>query len=194
MIKVMPVRCPWLNLNNKIYIDYHDHEWGLPVHDDDKLFEILILEGAQAGLSWEIILNKRQNYRKAFDNFSPEKIALYDNNKQNQLIDNKGIVRNKLKIKSVIKNAQVFLAIQQEFNSFNNYIWRFVDYQPVINHFKTLSDYPVKTELSSLIAKDLQKRGMSFVGPIIIYSFMQAIGMVNDHTISCFAHDLVTNK
>ncbi len=179
-------RCSWVNLNNDLYVKYHDEQWGVPVFDDKILFEMLVLEGAQAGLSWETVLNKRENYRKAFDFFDPEKVAKYDQDKQNELLENKGIIRNKLKIQSAIRNAKIFLKIQDEFSSFSNYIWKFVDNKPIRNHATNSSEIPTKTELSDLISKDLKKRGMNFVGSTILYSFMQAIGMVNDHESCCF--------
>ena len=181
-------RCSWANPNNQLYCQYHDEEWGFPEHDDNKLFEMLILEGAQAGLSWETVLKKRQNYREAFDGFDPKKVANYDEAKEAQLLQNEGIIRNRLKIKSAIRNAQAFLKIQQEFGSFDNYIWGFVNGKPIKNHFKTLSDLPAKTAISDQISKDLKKRGMNFVGSTIIYAFMQAIGMVDDHMVSCFRY------
>ncbi|WP_156286457.1 DNA-3-methyladenine glycosylase I [Oceanivirga salmonicida] len=179
-------RCDWVKLNNIDYVKYHDNEWGVPKFDDGILFEMLILEGAQAGLSWETILKKRENYRLAFDNFDYKKIAKYDKNKINELMQNEGIVRNKLKINSAVKNARVFIEIQKEFSSFSKYIWEFVGHKPIENRFEKLSEVPVKTELSDLISKDLKKRGMSFVGSTIIYAYMQSIGMVNDHQMNCF--------
>ncbi|MCP3966248.1 MAG: DNA-3-methyladenine glycosylase I [Lentisphaerae bacterium] len=179
-------RCKWCDENSKLYTEYHDHEWGIPVHEDIKLFEMLILEGMQAGLSWLTILRKRENFRAAFDDFDYRKIALYDTEKITELLQNTGIIRNRLKINTVIKNAQAFLNIQHEFESFDNYIWKFVDFKPIQNNFKKTEDIPAQTELSKGISKDLKKRGMNFVGPTIIYSFMQAVGMVNDHEISCF--------
>jgi len=181
-------RCQWVNLNNPLYLKYHDEEWGTPIHDDKKLFAKLILDGAQAGLSWSIILKKRENYRKAFDNWDYIKISEYDDKKINELIENEGIIRNKLKIESAIKNAKVFIDIQKEFGSFDKYIWRFVDGKTIQNKFKDISDIPTRTELSDTISKDLKKRGMNFVGSIIIYAYMQAIGIVNDHTIDCFRY------
>ena len=181
-------RCSWLNIENELYLRYHDKEWGVATHNDQKLFEMLILEGAQAGLSWETVLKKRENYRKAFDNFDPQKVAKYDKNKQEELLQNEGIIRNRLKVKSAIQNAKVFSTIQAEFGSFNKYIWGFTNHKPIQNRFKSLSELPVNTELSSKISKDLKKRGMNFVGPTIIYAFMQSIGMVNDHEISCFRY------
>lgn len=181
-------RCSWVDPENTMYCEYHDDEWGVPVHDDQKLFEMIILEGAQAGLSWETVLKKRPNYRKAFDSFNPQKVALYDEKKQAELLQNEGIIRNRLKIKSAIQNARAFLNIQKEFGSFDTYIWNFVNNRPIRNQFKTISELPAKTELSDMISKDLKKRGMNFVGSTIIYAFMQSIGMVNDHEVSCFRY------
>jgi DNA-3-methyladenine glycosylase I len=181
-------RCAWLNTNNEKYVQYHDKEWGVPVHDDTLLFEFLILEGAQAGLSWETILNKRHTYHAAFDAFDPKKVAQYDQAKQDALKQNPGIVRNRLKIASATKNAIAFLAIQKEFGSFKKYIWAFVDNTPIQNNFKTIAEIPAQTPLSIRISKDLKKRGMTFVGPTIIYAFLQAVGMVNDHTINCMCY------
>lgn len=188
MPKEIKQRCSWVNLKNELYIKYHDEEWGIPVHDERKLFEMLILEGAQAGLSWETVLKKRENYRKAFDNFNPHKISKYDEAIESELLMNKGIIRNRLKIKSAIRNAKIFLQIQNEFGSFDKYIWGFVNYKPIQNNVGSSSELMPKTELSDNISKDLKKRGMSFVGSTIIYSFMQSIGMVNDHEISCFRY------
>ena len=179
-------RCQWVSLKNPLYLKYHDEEWGVPVHDDKKLFSKLILDGAQAGLSWFTILKKRENYKKAFDGWDYKKIAKYDEGKIGELLKNKGIVRNKLKIESVIKNAKSFMDIQKEFGSFDKYIWGFVNGKTIQNKFKKMSDLPAKTELSDTISKDLKKRGMNFVGPTIIYAYMQAIGIVNDHTVDCF--------
>ncbi len=184
-------RCAWVNPKNELYVKYHDEDWGVPVRDDRLLFEMLILEGAQAGLSWETVLKKRENYRKAFDDFEPQKIAKYNENKKEELLENKGIIRNRLKIKSAIQNAQAFLKIQNEFGSFDKYIWKFVKNKPIQNTFKSLSDLPSKTELSDTISKDLKNRGMNFVGSTIIYAFMQSIGMVNNHEISCFRYSEV---
>ena len=181
-------RCAWVKPENERYVVYHDLEWGVPVHDDQHLFEMLILEGAQAGLSWETILNKRENYRMAFDYFNPIKISQYDDDKIEQLMQNSGIVRNRLKIKATIKNAKVFMAIQEEFGSFDRYLWDYVEGKPIISTFKSLSELPAKTELSDRISKDLKKRGMSFIGSTIIYAYLQAIGVVNDHTINCFRY------
>ncbi|MDP8171094.1 DNA-3-methyladenine glycosylase I [Pasteurella skyensis] len=181
-------RCSWVNLDNSLSVQYHDTEWGKPEFDDRKLFEMLILEGAQAGLSWNTILNKRENYRIAFDYFDPQKIAKYDEKKIAELLQNSGIVRNKLKINSVVKNAKVFLDIQQEFGNFSNYIWAFVKNKPIKNHIQDYAQAPAMTPLSDKISKDLKKRGMSFVGSTIIYAFMQAVGMVNDHQTDCFLY------
>lgn len=180
-------RCSWC-LGDDAYIEYHDTEWGVEVHDDIKLFEFLILEGAQAGLSWITILRKRENYRVAYDNFKPSIVASYDENKIQELMSNEGIVRNRRKIESSIANAKTFMDIQNEYGSFDNYIWGFVGGEQIVNEFKTMEEVPPKTELSLKISKDLKKRGMNFVGPTIIYSFMQAIGMVNDHITDCFRH------
>jgi DNA-3-methyladenine glycosylase I len=183
----MKVRCAWCG-ESELYQQYHDTEWGMPEHDDRKLFEMLILEGAQAGLSWITVLKKRENYRKAFDNFEVEKIAQYDEKKVQSLLQNKGIIRNKLKIKSAIQNARIFLKIQKEFGSFDKYIWKFVDFKPIKNSFSDTSEIPASTPLSDAISKDLKKRGMNFVGSTIIYAYLQAIGVVNDHTTDCFCY------
>jgi len=180
----MLIRCEWC-LKDELYLQYHDEEWGVPVHDEQKLFEFLLLEGAQAGLSWLTVLRKREAYRKAFDGFDPQKIALYDNSKIIELINNEGVIRNKLKIESAIKNARAFLMIQEQMDSFDRYIWNFVDGQTIQNRFTTLKEIPAETEISRIISKDMKKRGFSFVGPTIIYAQMQAIGMVNDHLINC---------
>ncbi|MAG47182.1 DNA-3-methyladenine glycosylase I [archaeon] len=184
-------KCSWIDEKNPLYVKYHDKEWGLPLHDDTKLFELLILEGAQAGLSWSTILNKRENYRKAFDSFNYEKIALYDSKKINSLLQDAGIVRNKLKINSTIQNAKAFIKIRKEFTSFDKYIWSFVNNKPIKNNFKSLKDIPAKTPLSDKISIDLKKRGMNFVGSTIIYAYMQATGLVNDHQINCFRYEEV---
>ena len=183
----MKQRCGW-STNDPLYIKYHDEEWGIPVHDDRKLFEMLILEGAQAGLSWITILRKRENYRKAFNNFEAKKIAQYDSKKVKQLLQNEGIVRNRLKIAATIQNAKCFLAVQKEFGSFDKYIWQFVNGKPIINNRKTLKDIPAMTKESDVMSKDLKKRGFKFVGSTICYAFIQAVGMVNDHTTDCFRY------
>jgi len=180
-------RCEWC-LGDDLYLQYHDREWGVPVHDELKLFEFLILEGAQAGLSWLTVLRKREAYRAAFDGFDPQKIAAYGHDKINELINNQSIIRNKLKIEAAVKNAQSFIAIQDKFGSFDQYIWNFIDGKTIQNRFATLKEIPAETELSRIISKELKKKGFSFVGPTIIYSQMQATGMVNDHLISCYRY------
>lgn len=180
-------RCGWSTSDN-MYIRYHDEEWGVPVHDDRKLFEFLILEGAQAGLSWLTVLKKRASYREAFANFDPSEVALFDERKMDQLLHNPGIIRNRLKVRSSIQNARAFLEVQAKFGSFNNYIWDFVDGEPVQNRFRTLAELPAETPLSRTISKDLKNRGFNFVGPTIVYAHMQATGMVNDHLVDCFRH------
>jgi len=181
------IRCDWVT-KEPLYIEYHDKEWGVPVYDDQKLFEMLCLEGAQAGLSWWTILQKRENYREAFDQFDAEKIVQYTEEKLLALKENPGIVRNKLKIQSVVTNAQNFLRIQKEYGSFSNYIWGFVNHQPIINEWKSIKDVPVTTEISDAMSKKLKKDGFKFVGSTIMYSYMQAVGMVNDHLLECFCH------
>ncbi|MGM8211369.1 DNA-3-methyladenine glycosylase I [Virgibacillus sp. W0430] len=183
-------RCMWVT-NDPLYITYHDEEWGTvrpASYDDRYLFEMLSLEGAQAGLSWITILKRREAYREAFDRFDPRIIRTYTSEKIEKLMNNAGIIRNRKKIESVVSNAQVFLRTQEEFGSFSNYIWTFVEGKPVVNHWKSASEVPASTDLSERVSKDLKKRGFSFVGPIICYSFMQAIGMVNDHTMDCFLY------
>jgi len=179
------VRCSWCN-QSELYKSYHDEEWGVPVYDDDVLFEMLLLEGAQAGLSWITILNKRENYRKAFDGFNAKKIARYTDKRREKLLQNTGIVRNKLKVNAAIVNAQLFLQVQEEMGSFSNYIWQFVNGKPIKNRFKSLEEVPANTPESDAMSKDLKKRGFKFVGTTICYAFMQAVGMVNDHIIDCF--------
>ncbi len=178
-------RCEW-GTSSALYIDYHDSEWGVPVHDDRTLFEFLILEGAQAGLSWSTILNKRQAYIQAFDNFEPTKVASYDDAKVQALLANPGIVRNRLKIQAAIQNARSFIAIQDQFESFDTYIWQFVDGKPIQNSWKSLQEIPATTQESDAMSKELKKRGFTFVGSTICYAFMQAVGMVNDHIVDCF--------
>lgn len=180
-------RCPWAG-SEQIYIDYHDNEWGVPLHDDRRLFEMLILEGMQAGLSWITILKKREDFRAAFDNFDAEKIANYTDEKIEQLMQNEKIVRNRRKITAAVKNARTFLEIQKEFGSFDKFIWSYINGEPIINHFKEPSEVPANTPLSDKISSDLKKRGFGFVGTTIIYSFMQAIGMVDDHLTFCPFH------
>jgi DNA-3-methyladenine glycosylase I len=178
-------RCAWA-LASQQYLDYHDSEWGLPVHDDRQLFEMLILEGAQAGLSWSLILKKRVGYRQAFDGFDAHKIALYDERKVQELLVNPEIVRNKLKINAAIQNAQAFLALQSHYGSFDAFLWQFVDGQPRQNARRTLQDIPARTEESDAMSKELKRHGFTFVGTTICYAFMQAVGMVNDHIVECF--------
>jgi len=180
-------RCQWAG-NDPIYIEYHDKEWGVPVHDDKKLFEFLILEGAQAGLSWLTILKRRENYRKAFADFDPEKVARFNEKKINELLTDSGIIRNKLKIRSAVSNAQAFLKIQEEFGSFDTYSWQFVGGKCKVNKVKTIKEIPATSEESDALSKDLKKRGFKFVGSTIIYAHMQAVGMVNDHTTDCFRY------
>ncbi len=181
------LRCGWTG-NDNLMIEYHDKQWGKPVHNDKKLFEFLLLEGFQAGLSWKTILHKRNNFKKAFDNFDFNKIALYDKRKINSLMKDAGIIRNALKINSAVSNAKAFINIRKQFGSFNKYIWSFVNGKPVVNKFKSLDELPDKTELSDLISNDLKKRGFKFVGSTIVYAHMQATGMVNDHLVSCFRY------
>lgn len=181
-------RCEWCG-SDPLYIAYHDKEWGVPLHDDRLLFELLILEGAQAGLSWLTILKKRENYKKAFHSFDPEMIADYTQRDIDRLMENLGIVRNRLKIESVIKNARGVLKIKEEFGSFDTYLWHYVENTPIQNKWKSVADIPVQTEISERMSKDLKKRGFNFVGPTICYAFMQAIGMVNDHTTDCFRYE-----
>ncbi|RDW21192.1 DNA-3-methyladenine glycosylase I [Oceanobacillus chungangensis] len=180
-------RCAWVT-TDPIYLKYHDEEWGVPHHDDQKLFEMLSLGGAQAGLSWITILKRRENYREAFDNFDPKIIMNYDDSKVEQLRHNEGIIRNKLKINSVISNAKAFLNVQAQFGTFDEYIWQFVDGKPIINHWEEIGQIPVSTPESEQMSKDLKKRGFKFVGPTICYAFMQATGLVNDHTRDCFRY------
>lgn len=183
-------KCSWC-LGSELYEKYHDCEWGVPCHDDKKLFEMLILEGAQAGLSWITILKKRENYRKALDNFDVLKVANYNGNKVEELLKNDGIVRNRLKINSVVRNAKIFIEIQKEFGSFDKYIWGFVDGKQIKNSFDSYKEMPTSTEISDKISEDLKKRGMNFVGSTIIYSFMQAVGLVNDHEVGCFRYNQI---
>lgn len=179
-------RCPWVDQGKPDYVDYHDLEWGVPIHEDRRLFEFLVLESAQAGLSWYTVLRKRENYRVAFDDFNPAAVALYDEQKIEALLQNPGIIRNRLKVLAVINNAQRFLEIQQEFGSFDAYVWRFVDGQPLVNEINALEDYPTTSPQSEALSKDLRDRGFKFLGSKICYAHMQATGMVNDHVISCF--------
>jgi len=186
-------RCAWVP-NDPIYIAYHDHEWGVPIHDDQILFEFLLLEGAQAGLSWSTILHKRENFRLAFDQFNPEKVAQYSEEKIVELLSNPGIVRNRLKIRAAVSNARAFLAVQESFGSFDAYIWQFVDGKPKQNHWKTLEELPARTSESDAMSKDLIQRGFKFVGSTICYAHMQATGMVNDHTANCFRYQQLADS
>ncbi len=181
-----PVRCPWAK--GDLYIEYHDREWGVPVHDDGRLFEFLLLEGAQAGLSWLTILKKRENYRRALDQFNAGRVARYGPRKIQSLLTDPGIVRNRLKIESAVQNAKAFLAVQSEFGTFDRYVWQFVAGQPIRNHWKSLIQIPARTKESDALSRDLLERGFKFVGSTICYAFMQAVGMVNDHTIDCFRY------
>jgi DNA-3-methyladenine glycosylase I len=185
-------RCSWAT--NDLNIPYHDTEWGVPLHDDRGLFEFIVLEGAQAGLSWDTILRKRENYRAAFDNFDPVKVARYTDARIAQLLANEGIIRNRLKVASAVKNAKAFLKVQDEFESFDRYIWQFVDGKPMRNAWKETGQVPAKTDVSDAISKDLKKRGFSFVGSTIMYAHMQATGMVNDHLVSCFRYKEIADK
>jgi DNA-3-methyladenine glycosylase I len=185
-------RCPWPS--DDLYIAYHDTEWGVPIHDDRLLFEFLVLEGAQAGLSWHIILKKRQNYRAAFDQFDPAKVARYNAAKIARLLADPGIVRNRLKIAAAVQNAKSFLAVQEEFGTFDQYIWRFVEGKPIVNQRRSMKEVPARTDVSDAMSRDLKQRGFKFVGSTICYAHMQATGMVNDHLITCFRHkDLLIN-
>ncbi len=183
----MKMRCEWVG-SDPLYLGYHDNEWGVPLHDDRKIFEMLVLEVAQAGLSWLTVLKKRENYRKAFDDFDPKKVADYDDKKFRQLLADEGIIRNKLKIRSAIQNARAFLEVQNEFGRFDDYMWQFVGGKPIQNSWRRLSELPAQTSESEAMSKDLRKRGFSFVGPTICYAHMQATGMVNDHIVTCFRY------
>ena len=181
------IRCPWAG-DDPLYVDYHDTEWGVPLHDDRRLFEFLVLEGAQAGLSWLTILRKRENYRQVFDGFDPARIAEFGSEKIERLMANAGIVRNRLKVVSAVRNARAFLDIQREFGSFDAYVWRFVEGKPKINRWRSLPEVPAETTESRAFSQDLIRRGFTFVGPTICYAFMQAVGIVNDHLAACFRH------
>ena len=182
----MTHRCDWAK--NTLAVENHDNEWGVPLHDDRKLFELLILEGAQAGLSWDAILAKRDNYRKAFDNFDVQSIANYNSTKCSSLLQDAGIIRNRLKIASTVQNAKSFITIQQEFGSFDTYLWNFVDNKPIVNKWVHTQDIPASNDLSDTLSRDLKKRGFSFVGTTIIYAYLQATGVINDHVINCFRY------
>ncbi|HHX25013.1 MAG: DNA-3-methyladenine glycosylase I [Tepidanaerobacteraceae bacterium] len=183
-------RCSWCE-KDEIYMKYHDEEWGVPVFDDRKQFEFLVLESAQAGLSWLTILKKRKGYRKAYDGFNPITVAKFNDKKIEELMNFEGIIRNERKIRASVNNAKRFIEVQKEFGSFSEYIWRFVDYKPIINTWKKESEIPAKTKLSEEISKDLKNRGFSFLGPIIIYSHLQAIGLINDHIVDCFRYNQI---
>ena len=181
-------RCDWVGLSDPLFVDYHDREWGVPVHEDSLIFEFLVLEGAQAGLSWGTILKKRENFRKAFGGFDPRRVAAFDGRKVKALLNNPGIIRNRLKVESSIQNAKVFLEVQKEFGSFDAYVWRFVGGRPRVNRWRTIREIPSKTPESEAMSKDLISRGFRFVGPTICYAQMQATGMVNDHLTTCFRY------
>jgi len=181
----MPARCAWVP-DDPLYMDYHDHEWGVPVHDDRLMFEFLTLESAQAGLSWITVLRKRENYRAAFENFDPRKVALFDDSKLAEMLADPGLIRNRLKLTAAINNARAFLSVQEEFGSFCDYIWGFVGGKPLVNGWKTLDQVPARTAESDALSADLKARGFKFVGSTIIYAHMQATGLVNDHTVDCF--------
>ncbi len=181
----MNQRCPWCG-DDPLYQAYHDDEWGVPVHDDRRWFEFLLLEGAQAGLAWITILRKREGYRRAFAGFDPERVARFDQQQIDQLLTNPGIVRNRLKVASAVSNARAFLAVQEQYGSFDDYIWGWVDGQPIVNHFQQMAEVPAFTPLAESLSKDLKKRGFRFVGPTIVYALMQATGMVNDHLVGCY--------
>jgi DNA-3-methyladenine glycosylase I len=187
-MKVSKIRCEWGTLD-PLYLEYHDREWGVPVHDDRHLFEMLVLEGAQAGLSWLTVLRKREAFRKAFDNFDPPKVSRYSEKRVENLLHDSGIIRNRLKIEAAIKNARAFLQVKKEFGSFDRYIWQFVNQRPMQHRWTRLKDIPAKTPESDAMSKDLKKRGFSFVGSTICYAFMQAVGMVNDHVVTCFRYE-----
>ncbi len=188
----MPKRCAWAR--DRLMVEYHDKEWGVPLHDDRKLFELLILEGAQAGLSWSTILGRRENYRRAFDHFNPEKIARYTERDVRRLMEDRGIVRNRLKILSVINNTKRFLDVKKEFGSFDKYVWSFVNYRPIVNKYKGLRSIPSSTPDSDGMSRDMKRRGFSFVGSTICYAFMQAAGLVDDHVSDCFRHGVGLKK
>jgi DNA-3-methyladenine glycosylase I len=180
-------RCAWVG-SDPLYVAYHDEEWGVPVHDDQRLFEMLVLEGAQAGLSWLTILKKRGGYRRAFDGFDPEKVARYGERKVEELLADPGIVRNRRKVEATVRNARSFLAVREEFGTFDRYLWGFVGGEPTRNRWRTSEEVPAETEASGILSRDLKRRGFGFVGPTVVYAFMQAVGMVNDHTTDCFRH------
>jgi DNA-3-methyladenine glycosylase I len=189
--KTQTKRCAWVGANNPLMLEYHDLEWGVPVHDDRRHFEFLVLEAAQAGLSWAIVLNKREGYRRAFSQFDPQKVARFTTARVEKLVADPAIIRNRLKIESVVRNARAFLAVQQEFGSFNAYCWRFVDGRPKLNRWKTMKEIPATSAESDAFSKDLKRRGFSFVGSTVMYAHMQAVGMVNDHLVACFRYQEV---
>lgn len=184
----MKIRCRWAENGSQIDIEYHDNEWAVPVHSDHKLFEFLLLESAQAGLSWSTVLKKREGYKKAFDKFDYQKVANYDLRKIRQLLEDPSIIRNRLKIQSAVENAKAFIDVRKEFGSFDSYLWGFVGGKPKQNNWRTWTDVPSRSQISDILSKDLKKRGFNFVGSTICYSMMQAVGMVNDHTVNCFRH------
>ena len=188
MTDVPRKRCEWVNPDDPLMVDYHDREWGLPVHDDRKHFEFLVLEAAQAGLSWSTILKRREGYRRAFSNFDPQKVARFAGKRIEELAQDSSIIRNRMKITAAVRNAGQFLAIQDEFGSFNSYAWRFVEGRPRLNHVRTMKDIQATSPQSDAFSKDLKQRGFSFVGSTIIYAHMQAVGMVNDHFVDCFRY------
>jgi DNA-3-methyladenine glycosylase I len=188
------IRCPWVDMGKPDYVEYHDRQWGVPVYDDRLIFEFLTLESAQAGLSWYTVLKKRENYRTAFENFEPEKIILFDRSKVEALLQNQGIIRNRLKIESTINNARRFLEIKAEFGSFSKYIWGFVGGKPIINNIRKLSDYAATSSESETLSKDLKKRGFKFLGSTVCYAHMQATGMINDHSLECFRRMEIIKK
>lgn len=185
-------RCSWVNANDPLLVEYHDREWGVPIHKDRKHFEVIVLSGAQAGLNWSLILKKREGYRRAFDSFNPEKIARYSEKQIQQLLADPGIIRNRMKIEASVRNAQAFLKVQEEFGDFDSYCWRFVNDRPKLNHWKTTRQIPATSPESETFSKDLKRRGFSFVGPTVMYAYMQAAGMVNDHIVDCFRHGQIS--
>lgn len=186
-------RCPWCE-SSQLYIDYHDKEWGIPVFDDRVLFEFLTLETAQAGLSWSTILKRRENYRKAYENYDIEKVALFSSDKKEELLNNEGIIRYKMKIDASINNAEQFLKIQSEYGSFAKYLWSFTEFKPIVNEWKEISEVPAESRLSKTIAADLKKKGFKFVGSVTIYAYLQAVGVINDHLINCFRYEEIINN
>lgn len=188
MAKKTENRCAWAEKGNELYVTYHDQEWGVPVHDDRKHFEFLVLEGAQAGLSWSTILNKREGYRRAFAGFDPRKVSRFDEKRIASILENPGVVRNRLKVEGAVQNARAFLEVQKEFGSFDDYIWRFVGGKPKVNRRRTMKDIPPRSRESDLLSIDLKKRGFTFVGSTILYAHMQAVGLVNDHVTRCFRY------